>query len=369
MDASSYADDAKRDSIDTNKANMQETTSNASQSNYSKNFFSTNKVESSNRVSDEMEPQPDLLGRISSSPKHQTKLFKSILKKSNNQYTRPTGNDPKRISGPGSSLVDQEPTTLVSVSPRFSKTSELQRNQVKDKRIFSCSLISKSYSSSNDNKGSGSTATTGDHMHRFYKARLKHSLIVSFLLLIPIQSMFFCILGQFAEQVSRKTRRGVCLVKRFAWLTLTSLLASVLFQDKEKLLLETITFIFVSIFSIMLMFYLIRNEVKLQNHPLLISLCIYVLITLNHIVPLLRSQSRHLAAIEYGSFVLFNIIAIYSILPLDRRWTIFLSTLISLKNYMLLCFLLLNSKLSYIIVTKKVSLHSTTLDRPIRSTI
>lgn len=120
------------------------------------------------------------------------------------------------------------------------------------------------------------------------------------------------------------------------------------------MILQSITFFLVSIVSIILALYLIRNETKLQKYPLTFSLIIYVLITLNHIIPLIRSKTRHLATIEYGSFVILNIIAIYSILPLKKRYTILLSSLISIKNVLLLTYFLYNSKFHYTEIIKKV---------------
>jgi hypothetical protein len=38
-------------------------------------------------------------------------------------------------------------------------------------------------------------------MHKFYITRLKHSLIISFLFLIPIQNIFLFLIIQFAEKV------------------------------------------------------------------------------------------------------------------------------------------------------------------------
>lgn len=117
---------------------------------------------------------------------------------------------------------------------------------------------------------------------------------------------------------------------------------------------ETVTFVLVGIFSLILMLYLLRNEPKLQQHPVTFSLLIYVLIGLNQIIPLLRVSSRNLAIIEYGSFVMFNIVAIYSILPLKKRITIVLGTLVSAVNIVFIALLLFNSNLHYLIIIKKV---------------
>lgn len=100
--------------------------------------------------------------------------------------------------------------------------------------------------------------------------------------------------------------------------------------------------------------YLTRNETKFQKYPLTFSLIIYVLITFNHIIPLIRSNTRRLVTIEYGSFAILNIIAIYSILPLKKRYTIFLSSLISIENILLLTYFLNSSKFDYSIIFKKV---------------
>ena len=119
--------------------------------------------------------------------------------------------------------------------------------------------------------------------------------------------------------------------------------------------METITSLVVSILSLILMWYLIRNEAKLKEHPVFFSLIIYTLITLNHMIPLLQSRRSDLATIEYGSFVIFNIIAIHSILPLNKNHTILLSGFISFKNICLLSFFLFKSKFNYTIIVKKVS--------------
>ena len=125
-------------------------------------------------------------------------------------------------------------------------------------------------------------------------------------------------------------------------------------KDKFQILLESVTFFIVSFFSIILMLYLIRNEKKLQEHPILFSLIIYLLISLNHLIPLI-DNSRDVGAIENGSFVLINIIVIYSILPLPKRITIALSALVSFTNLGILAFFLVDSGLSYSIVFKRVS--------------
>jgi hypothetical protein len=176
-----------------------------------------------------------------------------------------------------------------------------------------------------NNNNQSSSILNNDSMHKFYAIRLKHSLINSFLLLIPIQNIFLFLITQFSE------------------------------MDKIQLIIESITFLTVSSFSLILMFYLIRNENKLKDYPVFFSLIIFTLITLNHIIPLFRSKTRHLATIEYGSFVIFNIIAIYSILPLPKRLTILLSSIISVKNLLLLSFFLFKTKFNYTIIFKKVS--------------
>jgi hypothetical protein len=41
-----------------------------------------------------------------------------------------------------------------------------------------------------------------EEMHKFYTTRLKHSLIIRFLLLVPIQNLSLCLISQFSENVS-----------------------------------------------------------------------------------------------------------------------------------------------------------------------
>jgi hypothetical protein len=113
--------------------------------------------------------------------------------------------------------------------------------------------------------------------------------------------------------------------------------------------------VIISLLSLSLMFYLLRGEAKLKEYPVTFSVIIYVLILLNHMIPLLRSRSKHLATVEYGSFVIFNIIAVHSIFPLSKNFTILLSGLISLKNIFLLSYFLFQSEFSYEFIIKKVS--------------
>lgn len=45
-------------------------------------------------------------------------------------------------------------------------------------------------------------SSSNKSMHNFYKIRMKHSLIVSFLILIPVQNLFLCIVSLFSETVN-----------------------------------------------------------------------------------------------------------------------------------------------------------------------
>lgn len=107
----------------------------------------------------------------------------------------------------------------------------------------------------------------------------------------------------------------------------------------------------------MLMLYLVSNEAKLQQYPILISSLISTLITLNHLIPLIDS-SRDVGTIENGSFVLFNIIVIYSILPVPKHITILLSSLISFINLAILGYFLANSGLNSYIILKRLSCYA-----------
>ena len=188
-------------------------------------------------------------------------------------------------SGSKNHSISSTSTPTVVASHDSLDLQQQQQKQVKPPKIIIKSILKPSLSDTNNNnnvddedsaEANNSSSSQNDSMHRFYITRLKHSLIISFLLLIPIQNLF------------------------------------------------------------------------------LFSLVIYVLITLNHLVPLIRTKSRHLATIEYTTFILFNIIAIYSILPLRRRYTIILSGIISVTNILLLCYMLLNSKLHNIVIIKKL---------------
>ena len=133
-----------------------------------------------------------------------------------------------------------------------------------------------------------------------------------------------------------------------------SLLCAFLSKDTIQILMDSAIFFFASCLSIILMLYLIRNEQKLQQHPILISSIISTLITLNHLIPLIGS-SREVGTVENGSYVLFNIIVIYSILPVSKHITILLASLVSFLNLAILGFLLTNSGLDSYIILKRVS--------------
>lgn len=47
-------------------------------------------------------------------------------------------------------------------------------------------------------------SSSNKSMHNFYKTRMKHSLVVSFLILIPVQNLLLCIVSQFSETVNFK---------------------------------------------------------------------------------------------------------------------------------------------------------------------
>lgn len=113
----------------------------------------------------------------------------------------------------------------------------------------------------------------------------------------------------------------------------------------------------VSFSSIMLMLYLVSNEAKLQQYPILISSLITTLITLNHLIPLIDS-SRDVGTIENGSYVLFNIIVIYAILPVPKHITILLSSLISFINLAILGYFLTNSGLNIYIILKRLTCYA-----------
>ena len=60
-------------------------------------------------------------------------------------------------------------------------------------------------------RSSNSNTNISSHqnpMHKFYITRLKHSLIISFLFLIPIQNLFLFFILQFSEKVSCKFWRN-----------------------------------------------------------------------------------------------------------------------------------------------------------------
>lgn len=163
------------------------------------------------------------------------------------------------------------------------------------------------------------------HLYKFYITRLKHSLIISFLILMPIQNILLFFVSLLHE------------------------------QDKTQLFFESITLCTVSLLALILMVYLAYNEKRLKEYPILICTIIYTLITLNQIIPVMRLKSRDFTTIEYGSFIIFNIVVIHSIFPLNKMLTILYSSSISLFNFILLSFLLFNTNLNFTVIIKKVN--------------
>lgn len=114
------------------------------------------------------------------------------------------------------------------------------------------------------------------------------------------------------------------------------------------------TFLLTSIASLILLFLLLRNEAILQKYPILISLMIYLIITVNSIVPSIRLEKFNLSMIEYGSLMTFNIIAIYTILPLNKIFIVLLASAMSLLNFACMCFYLYKLNLPTALTAKKV---------------
>ena len=127
-------------------------------------------------------------------------------------------------------------------------------------------------------------------------------------------------------------------------------------KNMEQFLIEIVTLIFTSILSAILLFYLMRNEVVLQKYPLMISLIIYFIITINNIIPSIRFKKCELSLIKCSSFTIFNIIAIYSIMPIKKRYTIILAATLTLINFAFVCFYTFKTYRfdDYLIITKKV---------------
>jgi len=123
-----------------------------------------------------------------------------------------------------------------------------------------------------------------------------------------------------------------------------------------QFVLEIVTLILTSILSTILLFYLMRNEVVLQKYPIMISLIIYFIITVNNIIPSIRFEKCELSLIKCSSFTIFNIIAIYSIMPIKKRYTIFLAATLTLVNFTLVCFYTFKTYRldNYLIIIKKV---------------
>jgi hypothetical protein len=125
-------------------------------------------------------------------------------------------------------------------------------------------------------------------------------------------------------------------------------------KDKSQLFYESVTLCTVSFLSLILMVYLAYNEKHLKEYPVWICTIIYVLLSLNQLLPMIRLKTRDFTTVEYGSFVIFNIVVIHSIFPLNKHLNLLYSSSISLFNFTLLGYLLFNSNLDLNVIIKKV---------------
>lgn len=84
-------------------------------------------------------------------------------------------------------------------------TNSSCRNSKMDSQINESNTnLANNYNTSNNGSSSNNIEykpSKTDNIYKFYITRLKHSLIISFLLLIPIQNFFLCLISQFSEQV------------------------------------------------------------------------------------------------------------------------------------------------------------------------
>lgn len=143
--------------------------------------------------------------------------FKSILKFNGNQKDRPIAlND---IEPANCTLVDETRpvATKDSTSSASSRPALKKKRSVEISTTSSCggaigrvSSIRIENNTPSSNCAEHATSQTSveykpsktDHIYSFYLTRLKHSLIISFLLLIPIQNFVLSVISQFSEQVS-----------------------------------------------------------------------------------------------------------------------------------------------------------------------
>lgn len=237
--------------------------------------------------------------------------LKSILKSNSRKNT--TTND-------SNSDVRCEKSSPSKTVPHY--RSEYSTCSRMSRKIDSVSIHD---NSNNTNKDLSEILTTNHHLYKFYITRLKHSLIISFLILMPIQNILLFIVSLLYE------------------------------QDRTQLFFESITLCTVSLVALVLVVYLAYNEKRLKEYPILICTIIYALITLNQIIPVMRLKSRDFTTIEYGPFVIFNIVVVHSIFPLNKYLTVLYSSSISLFNFLLLSFLFYNSNLNVTVIIKKVN--------------
>lgn len=106
---------------------------------------------------------------------------------------RPHGSHSQSVSSANNMLLlnDTHSHTNASVAAGTTRTTASKRSFRMCHRSSEDRELGTSSSSSKINKS----------MHRFYVTRLKHSLIISFLLLVPVQNFFLFFISQFSELV------------------------------------------------------------------------------------------------------------------------------------------------------------------------
>ena len=125
------------------------------------------------------------------------------------------------------SLVIQEEIDLESNSTRKATSKKKSSIKMKRNNFLACSKTTMSSQSmgdyidvtanslkANSNRNSKETnqdliLVNNEDMHKFYATRLKHSLIIRFLLLVPIQNLSLCLISQFSEHVYFQTEFDV----------------------------------------------------------------------------------------------------------------------------------------------------------------
>lgn len=130
--------------------------------------------------------------------KKRPSLFKAILSPNNKNSNKAPNDQPltrNRSRSSGSKRTNNYPANSSNYATSYaSMPSDAEMRRQADADAIEAEEIART----------NSINSPSNPMHKFYITRLKHSLIISFLFLIPIQNAFLFLILQLSEKVSVK---------------------------------------------------------------------------------------------------------------------------------------------------------------------